>query len=121
MIQDKSPNRNNRLLTVTISFLYEQGVEGRMYIAYTPAVLHARHGDSVSWTCGGGPFAIDFKGQSPVGKVQIQSNPGHETHTGDALIHAGARPGHYHYAVAVHKDGVVYVDAECPEIIIEEE
>lgn len=118
MFDPRQPIRDGHLLTVTI-YLEPDDVGG-MHITYRPAVLHARRGDSIKWQCIDGQFVIEFKGQTPVGKVRIQSDPNHEIKTAGAAISADARPGHYDYAMVVHTDTRLYMDVGCPEIIIED-
>ena len=117
MFDIRGPIRSDHLLTVTIYLEPDDG--GGMHITYRPAVLHALPGDRIKWQCNDGPFVIEFKGQTPVGKVYIHSHPSHETDPADAVIPDHPRPGHYHYAVVVQTEGRLYIDAGCPEIIIE--
>jgi plastocyanin len=93
---------------------------------YEPSVLHAHVGDTVTWICNDGPFAVEFKGQPPTYKVGTHGEQqGSHWESAALMIREGAR-GHYHYAVAVALAntqgalaGRIVLDAACPEIIVE--
>lgn len=98
-------------------------------IIYIPASLHAQRGDFVQWRCLYGPFAINFSTRSPFGKVKLRSIASDSYQvTPPEQVRDDASFSHYHYASAVVRGadfrgvdrfGVVYLDAGCPEIIIE--
>jgi hypothetical protein len=108
--------RNNDLLTVTITVVPDVPPPVA-HITYGPSQLHAHRGDRVQWECVNGPFVLQFLGSPPLGKVHVHSQ-------GNAIppiqVPAAAISGTYRFAVAVYSDGVVYIDAECPEIIIDD-
>lgn len=81
-------------------------------ITYEPAVCHLTQGDTIVWHANGN-LAIQFQGQSPIGKIRLQ-----EPHELVAKLRADAPPGAYHYAVAVAVGSKVFLDAGCPTIII---
>ena len=95
---------------------------------YDPSVLHACAGDTVVWKSDQGPFAVEFKEDTPGPDVGTHSNPvGSHWESPLFQIRQGAR-GHYHYAVAIslnapefaslEMQGQVALDAACPEIIV---
>jgi plastocyanin len=100
---------------------------GHINFTYQPSVLHACAGDTVVWTSEDGPFAIEFKEDTPGPDIGTHGNQvGGHWESAQFQIRQGAR-GHYHYAVAVvlandiFETGVkgrVALDAACPEIIV---
>ena len=112
----REPIASDNLLTVTIHL--EQDDRGRTHITYRPSVLQALRTDSVKWRCDAGPFDIEFKGLTPVGHVHISSHSNHETES--FAISEHVRPGHYSYAVVLRVGDRCYIDAGCPQIIIED-
>ncbi len=76
----------------------------------------AKRGDKVTWTSSDGPFTIQFLGGTPFARQHIHSRRGSIR---AVRIPKKAKPGRYPYAIAVEKNGKVYLDARCPEIIIE--
>ena len=94
---------------------------------YQPSVLHTRAGDTVGWVSPDGPFAVEFKEDTPGDQVGVHGEQiGPNWRSAHFKIRQGAR-GHYHYAVAVALaggefevpvKGRVALDAACPEIIV---
>ena len=82
-------------------------------LQYHPAVLHVVHGDSIAWSCGSGAFVIQFTGISPLEGAEFRP------HDPPLPVRMEAASGTYPYAVAVYADGIVYVDAACPIIIVD--
>ncbi len=109
-------------VTIKVSVSY-----GKLNFTYQPSVLHACAGDTVVWTCVDGPFAVEFKRDTPGPNVGTHgSQVGNHWESSQFQIRQGAR-GHYHYAVAValtsgsveqEMQGRVAMDAACPEIIV---
>lgn len=86
-------------------------------IVFTPSKYRAQPGESVSWTCAEGPFAVQFFGISPLETCDAQSERGNQAH---GSVRRDAVAGIYPYACAVFADGRVYLDANCPAIIIDQ-
>jgi len=95
---------------------------------YQPSVLHASAGDTIVWKSEDGPFAVEFKRDTPGPDVGTHgSQIGGHWESAQFQIRQGAR-GHYHYAVAVSLanagfasldvQGRIALDAACPEIIV---
>lgn len=86
-------------------------------IHYDHPKRDAHRGDVIAWSCDDGPFAIQFLGISPVetaearseGRGQVVKRP----------VRADAEAGTYLYACAVCVGDQVYIDANCPAIIID--
>ncbi len=108
---------NTDLLTVTISVVPEPERRPAAHLIYEPSVLRAHLGDSIRWMCESGPFVIQFLRSTPLGRVHIHSS-GNEI--APIPVPPGAPKGRHPYAVAVYSEGAVYIDAGCPEIIIED-
>lgn len=92
---------------------------------YRPSGLHICHTDTVTWTCADGPFAVSFMDRSPLVRLDAQGTQSSAGWSTQPLpVAASARPGHYHYAVALYTDNEgkgpirVHLDASCPEIIV---
>jgi len=103
-----------------------KAAQGHLNFTYDPSVLHACAGDTVVWRSDDGPFAVEFKHDTPGPDVGTHGNQiGGHWESAQFLIRQGAR-GHYHYAVAVslvnpvfeEAQGRVALDAACPEIIV---
>jgi plastocyanin len=109
--------RTHNLLTVAIKVVPVPARTPTADLIYEPAVLHAHPGDSIRWTCANGPFVIQFLRSIPLGKVHIHSK-GNEI--APIPVTPGAPKGRHAYAVAVCSGDIVYIDAGCPEIIIED-
>jgi plastocyanin len=100
---------------------------GHLNFTYNPSVLHACAGDTVVWTCVDGPFAVEFKEDTPGPDIGTHGNQvGGHWESAQFQIQPGRR-GHFHYAVAVALNsesidqevrGQVAMDAACPEIIV---
>jgi len=100
---------------------------GHLNFTYAPSVLHTCAGDTVVWKSGDGPFAIEFKHDTPGPDVGTHGHQiGSHWESGQFQIRQGAR-GHYHYAVAISLTsdnfdldvkGRIALDAACPEIIV---
>lgn len=87
-------------------------------ITYTDPATHANKQDVIEWKCQDGPFALQFKGATP---VEFQGS--HSTSNGaGAHVLRGKVEGNkgvYPYACAVYAHGEMYLDARCPVIIID--
>lgn len=100
---------------------------GKLNFTYTPSVLHACFGDTIVWTSEDGPFAIEFKKDTPGPDIGAHGNQvGGHWETAPFQIQQNRR-GHFHYAVAVALNAEtndqavrfkVAMDAACPEIIV---
>jgi hypothetical protein len=119
------PIRSDDLLTITI-YVEEDTGSGK-HITYRPAVLSAHHGDRLMWKSDAGPFDIEFKGPTPVRDLHITSHASGRGYETDAYgIQPDAHRGCYSYAVTGTTEGdryrtnSRYIDAGCPEIIIED-
>ena len=97
---------------------------------YSPSTLHAKVGETVSWTSGPlGPFAISFMDATPFLEVTLRSyqNTGGE-HCIDAIQIQENTIGHHHYAVALAPIPVpgpnppvsptIFLDSGCPDIVV---
>jgi hypothetical protein len=87
-------------------------------ITFNPTTWHEIRGNTICWTCGQGPFAIQFLGISPLNKADDRSHRD-EPQKLCLKVRADAQSGVYPYACAVCADGQVYMDASCPAIIID--
>lgn len=87
-------------------------------MTYSAAVQHVNRGARIDWTSDG-PIAVSFR-DSPLDQGrQVRSDaPAGPVYTASATVGAAAKPGTYYYAVAAVKDGRVYLDAGCPQIIV---
>ena len=87
---------------------------------YEPSVKNVKQGQSVTWTCAQGPFALSFKDQTPFAQLNLQATKGDSANAWSVTSHPArvAAPGHFHYAVALYVNGRVYLDAGCPEIVV---
>ncbi|NLV29777.1 MAG: hypothetical protein GXY47_01370 [Acidobacteria bacterium] len=86
-------------------------------IVFTPSKYRAHPGGSVSWNCAEGPFAVQFFGVSPLETCDAQSEAGNQA---SRAVRRDAVAGTYPYACAVFAEGRVYLDANCPAIIIDQ-
>jgi plastocyanin len=97
---------------------------------YSPSALHAKIGETVSWTSGTlGPFAVSFMDQTPFLEVTLKSQ---QNAAGQHCIEAQQIQentiGHHHYAVALAQLFVpgpdlpmtasVFLDSGCPDIVV---
>jgi len=78
----------------------------------------AKHKYEIEWRAGG-PFAIQFRSSTPFEDGSFQSSPGSSGHEQRRIVSEDAPRGRYEYAVAVSYGEKVYLDANCPAIIIE--
>jgi hypothetical protein len=102
-------------------------VNNHVNFTYQPSVLHACPGDTIVWHSPHGPFAVEFKEDTPGESVGVHGEQlGPHWQSAQFPIRIDAR-GHYHYAVAVALNaaefvapvqGRVALDAACPEIIV---
>jgi hypothetical protein len=91
------------------------------HFQYSHAVLHMYKGDDVKWESAAGPFVIQFQRGTPLGRVHHYSVPSNARHSiGPIPIPQSVPAGRYSYAVAMYRNPTVYIDAGCPEIIIED-
>jgi plastocyanin len=93
--------------------------QGNANFSYNAGAQRVYVGDTVQWTCSDGPIAILFKEGTPCDQMDARSANG----TGPFFtiplnVRTDAQPGHYHYAVAAYVSGQVYLDAACPELIV---
>jgi plastocyanin len=100
---------------------------------YSPSTLHAKIGDTVSWTSGPlGPFAVSFMDSTPFLNVTFSSRPSNTgNHCIEALQIQENTIGHHHYAVALAQASVpgpsmpasttVLLDSGCPDIVVSDD
>jgi hypothetical protein len=98
----------NKLVHITIK-------DGRLKIS--PYHLKTQNSDTVIWDCNKGPFAVQFLERSPFSESTFIS--GRSRHQKSAKVRSRARKDSYEYAVAVYWNGRIYLDANCPAIIID--
>jgi plastocyanin len=92
---------------------------GNANFSYNPGALRVYAGDSVKWICNDGPIAILFKEATPCNEMDARSIGTNQPFETNVLnVPTKAQPGHYHYAVAAFVSGKVYLDAACPELIV---
>ena len=86
---------------------------------YEPSVKRLREGQPITWACSQGPFCISFQQGTPFDSMDFHGDEGPDgwTATSSEADVAG-EAGHFHYAVAIFWQGRVYMDAGCPEIIV---
>jgi len=104
--------KEQRIKEVKIAVLNEAGD-----ISYHPAVLHVCRRDVIRWTCESGPFTISFQEGSPLEEGR-QLRSAAETQLLGTVSDKAERGVHY-YSVAASFRGKIYLDAGCPEIIID--
>jgi hypothetical protein len=102
--------------------------KGNANFSYWPAVQRVYDDDTVQWASRDGLFAIQFKDDTPVEKLdaracRVEGRDGdHDKDdrpvfaTQPVRLRDDAR-GHYHYAVAIVVNNAVYLDSACPEIV----
>ena len=84
---------------------------------YQKKFVHVKQGDTIDWTCNQGPFAIQFIGRSPFDGASFQFRQGRTQPS--QTVRQNAQAELSRYAVAVYANDRVYLDAECPAIIID--
>ena len=90
-------------------------------IHYSRSVMHAQKGEEIEWISSNGPFAVQFTGVSPLNQVGRRAvrNEARGLWVVRGEVRTEAAPAAYPYVCAVYTDGRVFVDAGCPEIIID--
>ena len=86
-------------------------------IQYQKKFVHVKRGETIDWTCNQGPFSIQFIGQSPFDSANFQFKQGRTQPS--QTVRLNAQADLYRYALAVYTSEKVYLDAECPAIIID--
>ena len=86
-------------------------------IEYSKKFIHVKQGDTLDWTCNQGPFAIQFIGKSPFRRANFKFKKGRAQPS--KTVRQNAEADLYRYAVAIYANEQVYLDAECPAIIID--
>lgn len=86
-------------------------------MAYGCSVQHVQAGDTVTWSSETGSFTLAFAGNPPPFSEgnQLQSGAGN---TLTATVNGAAAKGRYYYSVAATRNGIIYMDPGCPEVII---
>jgi hypothetical protein len=110
-----------QVVTININVIsIVQGTANFSYanFTYVPGVLRVNRGDAVQWVCSDGPIAIQFKEGTPCDRVDARSGDASPSAPLVLNVSASAASGHYHYAVAAVVGGKVYLDAACPELIV---
>jgi plastocyanin len=89
-------------------------------MSYSTSVLHVSAGDTITWKCEHGPIAITFGDRSPlVEGYQVRSpNSGPFIAAGTVKPRDQVTPGVYYYRVGAQKNGRIYLDAGCPQIVV---
>jgi plastocyanin len=77
---------------------------------YTPTHVRAKPGDTITFSCPTGPFAVMFKHTAPGKHVHLHAVGGASSQTS-----ADSR-GVHQYAAAIFAAGRVYVDGGCGDI-----
>lgn len=93
---------------------------GNANFCYSPALLrvYPGDGDTVSWTCSQGPFAVVFREGTPCDQMSAQGNDSRfQAWTSEPLATRADARGAFHYCVAVSFGGAVYIDASCPVLV----
>ena len=94
-------------------------------LVYVPPEVHVSLKElpaKITWISFDGPFTLKALGIAPLDAVRIHSSPSKEhpgLHVATATVLRSAAPGVYHLAVGLASGGAVYVDPDCPPIIIE--
>ncbi len=83
-------------------------------ISYNPAVLHVSRKETIKWTCESGPFTISFADAPLEEGHQLRATEHHVLGT----VSGNAAPGVHCYAVAASFHGKIYLDAGCPQIVV---
>jgi len=93
----------------------------RFYSRPSTVTTKYGRGDTITWTCPKGPFALHFGERTPFARVQIQSGLVGTTHTTSELVLTDAARGAYKHITAVYDTEIarVLIDAS-PDIIIED-
>lgn len=95
--------------------------DGDFYVE--PSSKRLKPGQSITWTSSQGPFAISFTDQTPFSQVLFQGiKPADREGVWTVTSHPVKpnAPGIFHYAVSIYVNGRVYLEAGCPQVIIEE-
>jgi len=89
-------------------------------ITYIKPVTHAKKRETIEWASND-PFAIQFTGVTPVQFQRRRSRyvRASRKHKLTGVVKGTAEEGAYPYACAVFAEGIVYLDARCPVIIID--
>jgi hypothetical protein len=82
--------------------------------SYGKGALRVKVGDTVTWECPSGNFAVSFE-RSPFEDVHFSGTPRVRA---DAGMVQNVPYGSYHYAVAVAVGSTLWINAGCPEIIV---
>jgi hypothetical protein len=104
----------NHTITISVSI----DTHGNADFTVSPSAKRIYDDDHVTWISTDGPFAIQFQDGTPFSDLDMRAstedsiNFATETHK----VRDNVR-GHFHYSVAVCKDGQVYLDSACPELI----
>jgi len=115
----------NITIEVDPDCLQSHGITTTGNFVITPALLRVNAGDVVEWS-GSNPFVLDFKDGTPLeeGGVQLAGiKEGGDDPTLPVRFSTGRQKvavtkGHFHYAVAVYKDGEVFIDAGCADLSV---
>ena len=103
-------------LTVELAVTVNQTRGDSFDLTISPTVLHVIPGDTIIFKSNGDAFTVIAKGSSPLNKADIRGIKGEEV---EAIVETAAARGAYLFACAVYKDGKIYMDANCPPIIID--
>lgn len=83
-------------------------------ISYHPAVLHVSRKETIRWTCESGPLTISFDDSPLEEGYQLRTAENHLVGT----VSEKAELGVHCYKVAASFRGKIYLDAGCPQVII---
>jgi plastocyanin len=99
-------------------------VDEKGNFTFQPTTLRVRGGDTVTWSSNDGEFSIMFVDGTPFEGTQDGSEVdamdtfgGNGSRSTPLTIKRGAQ-GHFHYAASVNTPRRVYLDAGCPEIVV---
>jgi hypothetical protein len=86
---------------------------------YTPSTLRVTAGDTIEW-CSANPFLVSFRDETPLIQLDTPGTqaPDNQFSTGKMEVSAGVGPSRHHYAVGIYANGQVFMDADCPVIIV---
>jgi len=96
--------------------------KGNVDFFIVPSLKRVYREDTITWTCTSGPFAVLFHDRTPCDQMDARSGSSPNTAstwTSNTLtVRDDTAGGHYHYSVAVFNGSYVYLDAGCPDLIV---
>lgn len=109
-----SPKRSSKIIMIRVD-------EKTGDLTCEPTVLHAKPGDTITFSGGKKPFSIVAKGSPCFNRLDIRSDQ--KRSDVSVQVPKSAKPGVYSFACAVNytknRSDKISMDANCPTIIID--